>query len=59
MFGLRPTEIVIILVLFMLLFGAKRLPELGRGLGSAMRDFRKGISGDERESGPAKKKLSA
>ncbi len=31
----------------MLLFGAKRLPEVGRSLGSSAREFKKGISGDE------------
>jgi sec-independent protein translocase protein TatA len=40
---LGPTEIVIILVLALLLFGAKRLPELGRSLGQGMREFRKSM----------------
>jgi sec-independent protein translocase protein TatA len=40
MFGLGPTELIIIAVIILLLFGAKRLPEIGKGLGSAIREFR-------------------
>jgi sec-independent protein translocase protein TatA len=43
-FGLGGTEIVIILALGLVLFGAKRLPELGKGLGSGIREFKKGVS---------------
>jgi sec-independent protein translocase protein TatA len=55
--GLGPTEIIVILVLLLLLFGAKRLPELARGLGQGIREFRKSvkeISHDvtDSESGP-------
>jgi len=40
------TELVIALVIILLLFGVKRIPELARGLGSGMREFRKGTSGE-------------
>ena len=40
---LGPTEIFVILVLLLLLFGAKRLPELGRSIGQGMREFRKSV----------------
>lgn len=40
---LGPTEIFVILVLLLLLFGAKRLPELGRSIGQGMREFRKSM----------------
>jgi len=40
-----PTELVILLFLVLLLFGAKRIPELARGLGSGVSEFRKGVSG--------------
>jgi sec-independent protein translocase protein TatA len=40
-----PMEIVLLLVLALLLFGAKRLPEIGRSLGSGMREFKDSISG--------------
>ena len=41
MFGIGPLELVIILVVFVVLFGSKRLPELGTGLGQAITNFRK------------------
>jgi sec-independent protein translocase protein TatA len=40
---LGPTEIFVILLLLLLLFGAKRLPELGRSIGQGMREFRKSM----------------
>jgi sec-independent protein translocase protein TatA len=40
MFGLGPTEVVLILVVGLLLFGAKKLPELGRSLGQGLREFK-------------------
>ena len=43
MFGLGTPEIVGILVLVLVLFGAKRLPELARSLGQGVREFRKSV----------------
>jgi sec-independent protein translocase protein TatA len=40
MFGLGPTELIVIAVIVLLIFGAKRLPEIGKGLGGAIREFR-------------------
>jgi sec-independent protein translocase protein TatA len=40
-----PTHIIIILLLALLLFGAKRLPEIGRSLGSGMREFKDSVTG--------------
>jgi sec-independent protein translocase protein TatA len=40
MFGLGPTELIIIAVIVLFIFGAKRLPEIGKGLGGALREFR-------------------
>jgi sec-independent protein translocase protein TatA len=42
-----PLEVVIVLVIALLVFGPKKLPELGRGLGRGMRDFKRGLSGDD------------
>jgi sec-independent protein translocase protein TatA len=42
MFGIQPIHIVIILVVAFLIFGATRLPEIGRSLGRAISEFRKG-----------------
>ena len=41
MFGLGPTELIIIAVIILLIFGAKRLPEIGKGVGGAIREFKK------------------
>lgn len=40
-----PWEIVFLLILALLLFGAKRLPEIGRSLGTGMREFKDSVSG--------------
>jgi sec-independent protein translocase protein TatA len=61
MLGLRPMEVVLIAFALLLLFGASRLPQLGSSLGSAIRNFKKGFSGDGDESAPppaADKKLA-
>ncbi len=42
-------EIVILVLLLFLLFGARRFPEMGRSLGRGLREFRAGISGDTRD----------
>lgn len=44
MFGLGATELIIILVIVVVLFGASRLPEIGRGVGEAIKNFKKSIS---------------
>lgn len=40
-------ELVIIFLIVILLFGASRLPQIGKGLGEGIRFFKKGIKGDE------------
>jgi sec-independent protein translocase protein TatA len=42
-FNLGPTEMIFILVVLLVLFGAKRLPELGSGLGKGIREFKKSM----------------
>jgi len=43
LFGLKGQELLIILVIVLLIFGAKKLPDLARSLGSSAKEFRKGI----------------
>jgi sec-independent protein translocase protein TatA len=40
MFGLGPTELIIIAIIVLLIFGAKRLPDIGKGLGGAVRELK-------------------
>jgi sec-independent protein translocase protein TatA len=44
---LGTSDLVLILLIVLLLFGAKRLPELSRSLGTSMRELRKGMSDDD------------
>ncbi len=44
MFGLGATELIIILVIVVILFGARRLPEIGKGIGEAIKNFKKSTS---------------
>ena len=53
MFGMGASELMIILVIVLLLFGAAKLPELGRSLGSGLSNFKKGLKdGDEPPPAP-------
>ncbi|MBN2369608.1 MAG: twin-arginine translocase TatA/TatE family subunit [Vicinamibacteria bacterium] len=47
MFGLGVQELVIILVIVVLLFGASRLPKLGGAVGQTLRNFRQGLKGED------------
>lgn len=42
-FSLGPTEMIFVMVVLLLIFGAKRLPELGSGLGKGIREFKKSM----------------
>jgi sec-independent protein translocase protein TatA len=44
MFGIGTQELLIIFILIFVIFGAKRLPSLGSGLGKAIRNFKQGVS---------------
>ena len=43
-FRMGPTELIIVLVIIIIIFGAARLPEIGSSMGQAIRGFRKGVS---------------
>lgn len=58
--GIGTTELIIILVIIILLFGAKKLPELSRSLGKSVSELRKGINdGKEAAKGDEDKKDKA
>lgn len=48
----NPVHLALLVVVLLLLFGAKRLPEIGRSLGSGMREFKQSISGEHPGQNP-------
>lgn len=58
MFGLGMQELLIVLVIILILFGAKRLPELAGGIGKAIKSFKKGMSEPEEIDVTPKKAVS-
>jgi sec-independent protein translocase protein TatA len=57
MFGIGMPEMLVLLVIIMIIFGAGKLPEIGTGLGKAIRGFKKGMSEpDEIDVTPSKAK---
>ena len=59
MFGIGLPELLVIMVLVIVIFGARRLPEVGAGLGKAIKNFKAGVSGkDEIDVTPKKEEVS-
>ena len=50
--GLGPTELIVIVLVIVLLFGATKLPQLAKALGQSKRAFREGIEEGEKEPAP-------
>ena len=59
--NIGPMELIIVLVIVLLVFGAKRVPELGRALGSGMRNFKDSVTGkdDGEEEKPARPQIGS
>lgn len=58
MFGLGMQELIIILIIVLVLFGATRLPQIGEGIGKAIRNFKKSMSEPNEIDVTPKKPLS-
>ena len=56
MFGLGYQELLLILVIVLILFGAQRLPDLARSLGSSVKEFKKGVTELKDDTSSAQKK---
>jgi sec-independent protein translocase protein TatA len=48
-FGIGATELIIVLVIVLVIFGPKRLPALGRSLGGGMREFKESVTGRHKD----------
>ena len=59
MFGFGHWELLIILVIALIIFGAGKLPEIGSGLGNAIRSFKKGVTEVESEIKEEAKKIGS
>ncbi|MGA3086013.1 MAG: twin-arginine translocase TatA/TatE family subunit [Thermodesulfobacteriota bacterium] len=56
MLGLNQ-DLLVILIIAAFIFGGKKLPEIGKGLGKGIQEFKKGISGQEEEPAPKPKEI--
>lgn len=56
MFGLGSQELIIILIIALFIFGAKKLPEIGKGLGKSIREFKSSVSGEDEQENSSKPK---
>ena len=59
MFGLGHWELLLILVIVLIVFGAGKLPEIGAGIGKGIKNFKKGVADFEAEKEEAAKKIEA
>jgi len=55
LFALGPTEIIVILVIVLLLFGGRKIPELMKGIGKGITEFKKGVKDDDNDKEEEKK----
>jgi sec-independent protein translocase protein TatA len=58
MFGLGTSELLIILVLVLVIFGAGKLPQVGASLGKGLRSFKEGIKGEDEQPATVDRSVS-
>ena len=58
MFGLGTQELMLILLIVIVLFGATKLPQIGSGIGQAIRNFKKSVSEVDADENEPKKKVA-
>lgn len=51
-FGIGPTELFFVLVIVLVVFGAGRLPEIGRSMGRAITEFKRGVTDTDERAAP-------
>jgi sec-independent protein translocase protein TatA len=56
MFGIGTTELIVVLVIVLIIFGVGRLPDIGSGLGKAIKNFKKATSDSEIDVTPVEDK---
>lgn len=49
MFRSPPVDLIVVLIIVLLILGPKKLPQMGRGLGQGMREFKDGITGESKD----------
>lgn len=59
MFGLGTSELMIILILVLIIFGAGKLPQVGASLGKGLRSFKEGIKGEGESSSTPERSVAA
>jgi sec-independent protein translocase protein TatA len=59
MFGIGMSELLIIMVIVLIIFGAGKLPEIGGALGKGIRNFKTGVTGNESEDKAPQSKIEA
>jgi sec-independent protein translocase protein TatA len=57
--SIGPLELAVILVVVLVVFGPKRLPELGKSMGKGMREFKESLVLDDQDEGPAESEREA
>ena len=58
MFGIGMTELIIILVIILVIFGAGKLPDIGKGLGKGIKNFKKGVNDTDEDNTEKQKQIN-